>query len=152
VPYATRMVPSRRTGRWTALAVAAGAAPWLAFVSWLSFASRAAEGRASADPLYLLGVTLAVTVVVWSLLASLRTPRLPWSEVVTVVGAGVAATLVWSPALVLTAGLIPLAMSMLVAGFIPLAIVPLLFWGSFCCALAFSRIAVGRLMSSSDAE
>ena len=73
---------------------------------------------------------------------------LPSTEREKAVCAGVAAMLVWFPALLITGVLIPFAIHMLVLGFIPLAMLLLVWWGAFCASLALSRMAVRALLSS----
>jgi hypothetical protein len=142
VPYSSRTLPEPHTGRWTALAVAASAAPWVTAQCWVWFGARSALD--SDVVLVLVGAT---ALVAWSSLTWLKTPRPPFGQALKIVGAGLGATAIWVPSLFLTAGLVPLAIHALAAGFIPLALIPLVVWGSFCGAWVLSRYAVTALLS-----
>lgn len=143
MPYSSRTLPERPVGPWTALAVAASAAPWIAVQGLVWFGPR---GRWRWDPTGLLLAVAGIALVSWSLLAWLRLPRRALVRGFRIVGAGVAATLVWVPALFLASGLLALAMYSLVAGLVPLALIALLLWGSFCASWALARRAVTALL------
>ena len=104
------------------------------------------------DDVRLFWLTTGIGAVAWSLVASSTTPRLSLVHRVTIVCAGVGATLVWFPAWMLATVLISLAMYMTLLGVIPLAIVPLVWWAAFCITLALSRSAVSVLLSAEGAE
>ena len=143
MPYSSRTLPERPVGPWTALAVAASAAPWIAVQGLVWFGPR---GRWRWDPIGLLLAVVGIALVSWSLLAWLRLPRRALVRGFKIVGAGVAATLVWVPVLYLASGFLLFAMALLAGGFIPLVLIPLLLWGSFCASWALARSAVTALL------
>ena len=102
MPHSSRTLPSRGHGRWTALAVVVSTLPWFGWVGWFWFGPAATARGVAHDPVQVFWLCTGVTVVAWSVLACLPTPRLPLTERVKVACAGVAATLVWFPALAVT--------------------------------------------------
>ncbi len=148
MPYSSRTLPERPVGPWTALAVAASAAPWIAVQGLVWFGPR---GRWRWDPTGLLLAVAGIALVSWSLLAWLRLPRRALVRGFKIVGAGVAATLVWVPVPYLASGLLLLAITLLAGGFIPLVLIPLLLWGSFCASWALARMAVTALLDEDAA-